>query len=99
MIQTALPAARRRSISAGSGQPNVNETTGTGSASSRSTFAAKPSSSERGSPASSPSRARNASIAAGSASVGVTANTLTPNGAAVSSRVAAMAALIASGVL
>ena len=80
----------------------MNETTATGSASSRSTFSAKKSSSVRGSPGSAPWPAtlrRNASRASGSASVGVRANTLTPNGRPVSARVAAMSAAIPSGVL
>jgi hypothetical protein len=51
---TAVPASRSAAITSGAGHPKVNDTTATGSASSRSTLASKASSSLRGTPTATP---------------------------------------------
>jgi len=52
VAHTAAPAACSRSTTAGSGQPNVTETTGTRSSATSPSFSSQPSSSWRGAPGS-----------------------------------------------
>ncbi len=91
VTHTSLPAACRALITAGSGQPNVNEVTGMGSALSSASLASQSSSSNLGWPSSTPAcRASAASSAAYSVTASCSAgppgtNTLTPSGPRVSS--------------
>ena len=64
VTHTSVPAACSAVMSAGSGQPNVNDVTGTGSAVSRASFAAQSSSSNRGGPSVTPAARASASIVA-----------------------------------
>ena len=82
----------KRASTSGAGQPNVNETTAGGSASSSASFASQSSSSAFGAPISSPSACRRSTYGpyvSGSAT-GPGTNRFTPNGRSVSSRVRAI---------
>ena len=62
VIQISEPAAERRRTASSRGSPNVNDTTATGSAQSRSTLASKSSSSNRGTPGATSMRAASEAI-------------------------------------
>ncbi len=65
VTHTSVPASCSAVITPGSGQPKVNDVTGSGSAVSRASFAAQSSSSKRGEPSATPAaRASASSVAA-----------------------------------